>query len=239
MRILAFDTALGGCSIACLRAGDTPSASQTMAMRQIETARDQARILVPLIQETLAEVSWTFDDLDMMVTTIGPGSFTGLRLGLSTARAFSLSLNKPLIGVETLSVLAHSMVHSVAGSDPVAVILETKRADYYFQTFCSAGIPQSPPRSLSSDAVIETLSLRPYRVTGDALKRLEADMGADMFQKLCPANLSVTLLDPCVLAQLGLSLFQQGIQNNTEPLYLRDADVSISKKPVRYLAGQA
>jgi tRNA threonylcarbamoyl adenosine modification protein YeaZ len=232
MRILAFDTALGGCSVACLHVHPNSPEPEQQAIRQIETARDQARILVPLIQDTLVALSWTFDDLDLIVTTTGPGSFTGLRLGLSTARALSLSLNKPVVGVETLSVLAHQ----VTGSDPVAVILETKRADYYFQDFLPGGIPQSQPQSLSTDAIINVLSSKPHRVIGDALKRLADEIGADMFQTLCPVPVFMTLLDPCVLARQGSILFQQGIQNNTEPLYLRDADVSISKKPVRYLA---
>ncbi|MBN8521170.1 MAG: tRNA (adenosine(37)-N6)-threonylcarbamoyltransferase complex dimerization subunit type 1 TsaB [Alphaproteobacteria bacterium] len=232
MRILAFDTALGGCAVACLHVNPNSPEPHQQAVRRVETARDQARILVPLIQDTLAELSWTLDELDLIVTTTGPGSFTGLRLGLSTARALSLALNKPVVGVETLSVLAHQ----VTGSDPVAVILETKRTDYYFQTFLPGGIPQSSPQSLSTEAIIDVLSANPYRVIGDALNRLEADMGKDKFQHICLQPLSVTLLDPYVLAYQGRSLFQKGIQNNTEPLYLRDADVSFSKKPVRYLA---
>ena len=95
LNILAFDTAMSGISIGAVNK-DGKSAQRVM-----ETARGQAAHLIPLIQETLEEIDVSFQDLDVIGVTRGPGSFTGLRIGLTTARTLGLSLNIPVIGLNT------------------------------------------------------------------------------------------------------------------------------------------
>ncbi len=210
--ILAFDTALNGCNVACVKAGGTP------AFRQIVTGRDQAARLVPLIQECVNEAGITFADLDKIITTIGPGSFTGLRIGLSTARSLALALNTPLVGVTTLDVIAQQALR-VAGGAPFAVLLETKRSDYYGQVFDGQGHATGEPFALSASDVLAHLSN--HVIVGDAVERFVAETGyAGSFE-------SMTMLDPLDLLAIGC-LATAG--NSTEPLYLRGADVSQSKK---------
>lgn len=218
MNVLGFDTALGGCSIA-LAGGDKKIS------RQVETQRDQAKILVPLIQDVVAEAGIGFEALDLIVTTVGPGSFTGLRIGLSTARSLALALGKPLAGVTTLDVLG-AQVAAEAGA-PMLCVLETKRSDYYVQPFDGAGTSLDEPSALEMAAIVEKFSGQGYGLCGDAVERFRAEAGDRMhFTRVVP----VTLLDPLVLVACGARAAEAGgIDKPAVPLYLREADVSLPK----------
>ncbi len=129
MKILAFDTAVTGCGVAVYDS----SLGQSWVER-LETERGQAEFLVPMIQSVMQKAGVGFPDLDRIAVTIGPGSFTGVRIGLATARALSLASGKPLVGVSTLDLLLEQS--GVAGD--VLVLVDTKRDDFYGQVFGSA-----------------------------------------------------------------------------------------------------
>jgi len=100
MIVLAIDTALDACSVAIARGGETLS-HLSEAMN-----RGQAERLAPMAQEAAAQAGVGFAEIDRVAVTTGPGSFTGVRVGLSFARALALALNKPCLGVSTLEALA-------------------------------------------------------------------------------------------------------------------------------------
>ncbi len=128
MKILAFDTAVTGCSVAVY-----DSSLDQSWVERLETERGQAEFLVPMIQTAMKKAGLGFHDLDRIAVTIGPGSFTGVRIGLATARALSLASSKPLVGISTLELL---LAQSGATGDTL-VLVDTKRDDFYGQVFGS------------------------------------------------------------------------------------------------------
>ena len=144
--------------------------------------RGQAEALVPMIEAVMAEAAADYGNLDVIAVTIGPGAFTGLRIGLATARAFSLAAGTPLFGVSSFdAVLAGAPVVAPDESThkSVLVALETKRADIYAQMFDTAGAPVSDPAAVEETALAEFAGAElPVLVMGDgaerALKVLEA-----------------------------------------------------------------
>jgi tRNA threonylcarbamoyladenosine biosynthesis protein TsaB len=222
--ILAFDTSLNGCAV-CVSTGEDASAK-----RLFPTDREQAAKLVPLINETLSEVGLSYQDLRLIVTTIGPGSFTGLRIGLSTARALGLALNLPVQGVGTLSAMAAS-ARLETDTQNMLVLVETKRSDFYIQSFDALGSPLDEPVCASIDAVLAR-DLANLTLCGDALNRF-LDESLERGHAFEAGNLRHhRLINPESLLKIGADLFQQsgGKADKPEPLYLRGPDVSISTK---------
>lgn len=225
--VLAFDTSLNGCAV-CVVAGDG-----RVATRLFPTDREQAAQLVPLINEAMAEAGVTFADLKLIVTAIGPGSFTGLRIGLSTARAFGLALGLPVQGVGTLAAMA-ATARKIGDTKNMLVLLETKRSDFYVQSFDADGIALDAPICSSLDDILAR-DLSDVIFCGDALERF-VNEAAEKGQDFASADMRAhRLLNPQLLAELGAGLFTQagGVAQKPEPLYLRGADVSISTKPRR------
>lgn len=224
--ILAFDTAMNGCTVA-VQAGDR------RATRLFPTDREQAARLIPLINEALEEAGIAYVDLGLIVTTVGPGSFTGLRIGLATARALGLALDVPVQGVSTFAAMAASC-REQGDEKPCRVILETKRSDFYVQDFTADLSPDGVAVCASLDDLF-TRSTGNVILMGDAIARFVEEAGAS---GLPPLDLELrprNLIDPLALLDVGRQAFiANGFKaDKPVPVYLRGADVSISKKAQR------
>lgn len=159
--VLALDTSLDACSVAIVR-GDSVLADLSERMQ-----RGQAERLAPMVREAAARAGAAFSELDRVAVTTGPGSFTGVRVGLSFARALALALGKPCIGVSTLEALALQ-----GGEEGVrAALIETPGAAYC--ALYDNGTPLVAPRSIAhgehESALREAAAGRPLALMGPNL----------------------------------------------------------------------
>lgn len=191
--------------------------------------RGQAEELMPMIVRVMDKAGIPFGRIDRIVTTVGPGAFTGLRLGLSAARAMGLALGRPVTGLSTFAVLAAQYRADHPGaSGALAVILETKRQDFYYQIVdASDGGAITPPGAGAEAAVTDAIRDAGAEILiGDALARFPCEGGMKVE--------GYGLTDPGVMARLALD---PAFQLPPEPLYLRDADVSKPKRAAREIIG--
>ena len=220
--VLAFDTAMGGVSVGL------NAASGHVVSRMVETTRGQATILVPMVKEVLDEAQLTFKDIDLIVSSIGPGSFTGLRIGLATARSLSLALDVPVVGLNTLDMMAK---HYQA-EQPLLIVLESKRQDFYARYYDAEGKALTEAFADDASVVLERAPHEPFMVGGDCLNRFQGCVTGD-FGMLD----NLTQPDPILMTQIGLAQYEkEGADEMPQPLYLRGADVSQPKNPPRKLA---
>ena len=165
MRLLAFDTATSGCSAAVFVNG------RVVTHRAERMARGQSEALVPMLDEVLAEAAVNYEDLNALAVTVGPGAFTGLRIGLATARGLALALGLPLAGVTTLEAVARSVPEAARAGRRVLVALDSKREDLYVQMFAYDLTPLSEPAAVMAGILPEILGDGPVLIAGDAADR--------------------------------------------------------------------
>lgn len=175
MIVLAVDTALDACSVAIVRDAETlASISEPMS-------RGQAERLAPMAREVAARAGSSFSNIDRIAVTTGPGSFTGVRVGLSFARALALALNKPCIGVSTLDALALA-----EGEDGLrAAIIETPGASYF--ALYENGVPLITPRGIERGEHGPFLAGRNVTIVGPGAV-VDAAALARRAQRLDPAR---------------------------------------------------
>ncbi len=191
--ILAIDTSLGPCSVALIRAG------AIIAETEESSPGKQSRMLVPMIEQTLEKAGLTYKDCDAIACTVGPGGFTGIRVGLATARAIALAANKPFIGLTTLEVIAWST--QIQGD--VLAVINAYRGQCYVQRFRMNGplVPQSDPLLVDEKSV---------SALGHGAKVVQSPLHAR---------------DVAMLAAEKWSLGERSFP--TAPLYIREPDAKL------------
>jgi tRNA threonylcarbamoyladenosine biosynthesis protein TsaB len=215
MRILAIDTALEACSAAVLeteRPHDTAYESQAMT-------RGHAEALMPLIARVLDRAATDARQLDRIAVTIGPGSFTGLRVGIAAARGIALAANRPAIGLTTLAALAAPLI---AADDTVPVVsaIDARHDHVYIQVFGPGGLTLVKPQIMSVRDAVRAALGGPPRLVGTGAELLARAWPAD--QKPPRSIGSERAPDIQWVARLGAAAPQS--TTPPKPLYLRPPD---------------
>lgn len=220
MIILALDSAANACSAALLRDGGV------VACRLVATERGHSECLAPLIRDVMTEAGISFSRVDVVAVTVGPGAFTGLRIGLATARGLALAAGVPCLGVTTLEAMAHAIPLEQRRGRSVLVVLDAKRSDVYGQAFTWNLEPLGPPTALLPHEVAGLVPAGPVVVAGDAAETVVISLEN--------AGHAVTVLeeirfpDAAVVAALVHARVSAGESMAAPaPLYLRPPDARI------------
>jgi tRNA threonylcarbamoyladenosine biosynthesis protein TsaB len=174
MRILAIETSGQRGSIAAL-IGDDDSLT-TVGQFMLTAERRTAQALAPALQSLLTDAAWPPESIQLVAVAVGPGSFTGLRIGVTTAKTFAYAVNAQLIGVNTLAVLAHQ---APPGDEPLWTVMDAQRGELFVARF-----DQNADRKLILTHNTSILTqddwlaeLRPrHRITGPATGRVLAKL---------------------------------------------------------------
>ena len=214
MRVLAIDTALEACAAAVLDTDKGALASETLPM-----VRGHAEALIPLVAKVMAAAGAAFTDIDRIAVTTGPGSFTGLRVGISAARGMALATGKPAYGVTTLAVFAGPLI-AADDSIPVTVAIDARHDHVYLQIFGAGGRTLVAPRIASVRDAARDAANGPARIVGTGAAMVAAAWPAGE----TPPALVDELRAPDIIwvAQLGAAAIESS--SPPKPLYLRAPD---------------
>lgn len=216
MNVLGLDSATGACSVAWWRD------DRIVARRFAVMARGQSEALVTMAAAVATEAEPSaprpFDRLDLIAVTVGPGAFTGLRIGLAAAQGLALATGAALVGVTTLEAVAAGLAPARRARH-IAVALDTKRQDIYWQVFDVRLVPVTQPAAAAADAIARALAgYGGVTLLGDAAVRIDV------------AALDVVRADGPGLPDAAdvAALAARGAGGPPTPLYLRPPDVTIA-----------
>ncbi|MBE7635848.1 tRNA (adenosine(37)-N6)-threonylcarbamoyltransferase complex dimerization subunit type 1 TsaB [Sneathiella sp. P13V-1] len=221
IKILAMDTALDACSVAILHGNTVLAASFE------KRKRGHAETLLPLIKSLMNEAGLQFSDLDMLATTVGPGTFTGLRIGLAAARGISLASGRPCVGITTLEALAASVPEDLARGRTILASADARRKEVYMQLFQAKTLATvSEAKAAPLDQVRSLLPDTPILAVGGGSQILKDAGQFDGIDVDIP-DLE-TNPDARIVAKLAI---EKGIPSEPfippAPLYLRAPDAKL------------
>lgn len=222
--VLGFDCAGLGCSAAVLRDG-------VVAARRAEVMeRGQAERLLPMIAAVLDEAGIAAAAVDLIAVTVGPGGFTGLRIGLAAARGLALATGAPVLGVTSFAAVAAGVPPAARTDRSLVVALDSKRAEFFLQVFAPDGSPQGGGALVAASALADWLPAGPLLLAGDAAPRLaDALSGREVDLAAAPA-----IPDAVAVARLAASSWRPGERPPPpRPLYLRAPDTTAPRRPAR------
>src|SRR5437588_9006687 len=229
MRILAIATALRTCSPCVLDSdADEPISSETIPM-----ARGHAEALLPLLERVVAHAGGGFASLDRVAVTVGPGSFTGIRVGLAAARAIAVARRIPVAGVSTLAALAAPLI--VQGADGILVAaIDALHGNVYVIGYGPGGRTILSPRHSPVRDAVRALGAGPLRITGSgapmlAIEAWSMGLKAEVLgERIAP--------DIAYVARLGLAADPASAP--PRPLYLKAPDAKPQQAPAIERAGE-
>lgn len=214
MRLLAIDTALAVCAAAVFDS----DADEILASESVPMERGHAEALMPLIARVMDQAGIEFGDLDRVAVTVGPGSFTGLRVGIAAARGIALTAAKVAVGVSGLAAYAAPCIAEDLADTTVAAI-DARHAHVYAQVFGGGGRTVVPAAYVSMADVIG-MTEGEVHLAGSAADMLAAQWPAERIKPLRVR--SATAPDIAWVARLGAVANAEFAP--AKPLYLRAPD---------------
>ncbi|MEM8925071.1 MAG: tRNA (adenosine(37)-N6)-threonylcarbamoyltransferase complex dimerization subunit type 1 TsaB [Actinomycetota bacterium] len=220
MLTLAVTSSTAAVGVAVGRAGASP---EDVAHRALITDRRHSEELTPMVAATLAEAEATIDDIELFAADVGPGRFTGLRVGLATVRTLALATGRPVVGVSSLEALAAAE----PDADDLLAVIDARRAEVFQQRFIGGRAADEPvvgrPEELVAACAVDPADGPPERlvIVGD---------GADRYRELYGPSV-VEGRNPSAAVLVSLAADREPVAGvEVAPLYLRDPDVNVNVK---------
>lgn len=221
MKVMVVDTALGLCTAGVFEA--EAAVARPLGLRSEPMARGHSERLAGFARDAMAEAGLEFAALDRIGVTVGPGSFTGLRVGLAFAQGLGAALDRPVVGISTLDALAAS----TGPAATLAALIDARRGQVYARFW----------RGSEATGQAEPL---PLEIAAERLAALGGDTvlvgsGAALFPALMSAQRRLALEGPNPAALARLTAAADPVSAPPRPLYLREPDAT----PPTRLPGQA
>lgn len=231
LNVLAIDTSLGACSVAmaCERGGTWDLTTRFEAM-----PRGHSERLMPMIREVVDEAGIELAGLRLICVTVGPGTFTGVRIGLAAAKGLALATQADLVGESSLALIAAGYLRANEADysqRDVMVAVDARRNQIYFQSFANNGIAIADPVVLAPEDAASGLGEGTLVVGSGASMVAEAAICTGKVVTIAGENLQPDARD---LVKLGLRAPR--ISGTISPLYLRPPD---AKPQTRSRLGKA
>ncbi len=179
--------------------------------------RGHAEALMPLIAMVMSDARVEFAELDRIAVTVGPGSFTGLRVGVAAARAIALATGKPAVGLTTLAALAAPFFEEAAGA--LMSVVDARHDRVYMQLFGPGGRSLVAPRIATVHIAVHAALAGPIRIVGNATRLIEDAWPASEPK---PPLADVRAPNVAWVAKLGAASLD--LTSPVRPLYLSEAD---------------
>lgn len=227
--ILAIDTVTGGTQVA-LALGQ----EKRLISKSDDRPHAQAECLMPLIEQIMSEGKKAFKEMDAIICTSGPGSFTGLRTGLAAAKALAMATDLPLYGISTFDAFALQYQSHTQKKQPLCVLIESRRAEFFSQLYNETGQKHADPSLVLSKDLQEYLS-KGFKgqmpvLIGNGVPRLLEEIKTEIEYVQEHVQLEIG-----IVAQ-NFNPNDAAFIKDPAPVYLRGADISQPKHKPRQMA---
>jgi len=214
---LGIDSTGAACSAAIWRG------ERVVARRFAAMERGQAEALLPMVAAVLEEAALAIAALDLIAVTVGPGAFTGVRIGIAAARGLSLASGVPALGVSSFLAAAAQAPMEERRGRPLLVALDSRRAEFFVEMFGADDTPLGPGALLSAGEIAALLPAKPLLLAGDAAPALAAALQR---RDVALAN-RTGAIDAGDVARLAACAWRPGLRPPPpEPVYLRAPDTT-------------
>lgn len=215
--ILSIETSTTVCSVAITESNNV------VATEKLFLERSHSNLLTIIIQDLLKTCGLSIEEMNAIAVSEGPGSYTGLRIGVSTAKGLAYALDKPIVSVSTLKAMAHEVNQFNTEGSLLVPMLDARRMEVYTATFNEALAPQNEVRALILDegSFEETLTDKKVLFHGDGVAKfkplIESNKNARFIEGLTPSAWAI--------GQLAFKKYEnQEFEDQAyfEPFYLKE-----------------